>query len=286
MKKILSLLIILILSLSMLQGCKMSYTTSEREQIQEKLASYENGPNFALWYSRSIWLAEKTVRTSEITFNGEEISDFFGCGDKYFYLSTRSKISSNNYTMHLLKVDYNSLEMIEFGCVENLTEGHSSTTMCGNKLYIKDDDMYCIYNIDNGKQEWRKYNSEEFWEEQKSKYSFEITDGKNDSIVKITDNITGIEKSISWKNDLTRLEAGKYIRELEEKLSYVDYSGFVNAKEENGICYLVGMIPLSLSGLDHLAFVLAYNFDSEEISFCKSMFYGEYNTPKFTIVEM
>ena len=103
-----------------LSGC-MGYTDKEVSELRAKLATFDNSQNFVLSYFNRIWLAEKEVVVDELTYNGTQIDSLFGCADEFFYVSTRTK-SKNNYTIHLLKVDYDTLEMTEIGQVENLKE--------------------------------------------------------------------------------------------------------------------------------------------------------------------
>ena len=257
-----------------LTGCT-GYTDEEIAEMRAKLASFENSQNFALSFFDTIWLAEKEVIVDELTYDGVKIDRLFGCADGYFYASTRNKNSDSKYTMHLLKVDYDTLEITEFALIENLEDSYTMSCDYKNgKFYFTDSNKYCVYDIETSEQEWFTYEHKEFWRED-GRYSFDI---KNFT-VKITDNQTGEEKQVSWEKDLSTFEEGQYIQKFDQK-----FTGFVSATQRDGVCYLAGQIPLDGGLIYQQIVIFAYDFESGTLSYYGTAPYTEYNYPTLTIV--
>lgn len=254
-----------------LTGC---YNAEELTARKEKFASFQNNPNFALFHFDELWLTEKTVEVhEELNYKGTKIDRLMGCTDEYFYASVRIKKSWRNYTMYILSVDYDTYEMVEIACFENLKDGHSWCCRYENgKLYFDDGNKYCIYHLDNGIAEWFKYDDEAFWREEEGKYSFEI----KDRYVGITDTLTNEQKKVSF-GDLSGFEEGKFILEIDAKLIYV-YSYFETAVERDGICYLLAIVPLDSLVTSYQAVIFAYNFDKDELSYYSSIPYTNQST--------
>jgi len=263
-------------------GCADGYTAAEIAIMRDKFLSFENSKNFVLEYSNCIWLAEKKIDLKEYTYQGIKIDRLFGCDDAYFYASIRTK-EGENYTIHLLKGDYDTLEMEELGSIENLKESYTSSCRFVNgELYFYDANKHYIYDIETGKYECIKYNSDFFWQDE-SDYSFIISSNRNDSIVNITSVQTGEVKQVSWKKDLKEFIEGKYIQQFDNKFQVVQ-SCFVDALEYNGTCYLLGMIPLDALCLNYQAVIFAYDFKMGALSYYSSVAYEQYNYPNLTII--
>ena len=268
--------------LLMVTGCTFNngYTSSEIEKIQETFANFSNNQNFALMHYDTIWLQEKKIIVDELIYNGTKIDRLFGCADDYFYVSTRTKNEKGKYTIHFLKVDYNTLEMTEIGSVDGLKEKYtSSCRLVDNCLYFYDSGSYCIYNIENGKIEWTEYDDEKFWAEEGGTYSFEI---RERSVI-ISDPLIGVQKQLSFKDSLRVCDEGKFIQEVDSKLTQVS-SYFIDAIEKNGICYLLVIIPLDSLVVKTQAVIFAYNFESEEISYYSSIPYDIYGNTNLVII--
>ena len=263
-------------------GCMFNngYTSSEVEKMQETLAGLENNPNFALTHSDTIWLKEKKIIVDELSYNGTKIDRLFGCADEYFYASTRTRNNNGRYTIHFLRIDYNTLEMFELGCVEGLKQSYtSSCRLVGNDLYFYDSGKYCMYNIESGDSEWFEYNHEKFWAIEDGKYSFEIKERS----VKITDTLISTQKEVSFKDHLGTSIEGKFIQEFDSKLTFYS-SYFIDATEKNGICYLLALIPLDPLIIRTQAVILSYDFENEKLSYYSSIPYDIYGSTNLTII--
>lgn len=282
MKKFLCILTIWTVVLFGCTGCTDGYTNAEIANMRDKLLSFENSRNFVLEYSDCIWLAEKKVDLKEYKYQGVKIDRLFGCDDGYFYASTRIKEGAN-YTIHLLKGDYNTLEMEELGYIGNLKESYtSSCRFVDGELYFYDNNRHYIYDIETGEYEWIEYNNDFFWQDE-SDYSFMISSNHNDSIVNITNIQTGEVKQVSWKTDLKKFEEGRYIQQFDNRFQTVQ-SCFVDALENNGICYLLGLIPLDTLCLNYQAVIFTYDFKMGSLSYYSSLAYEQYNHPSLTII--
>ncbi len=291
MKKIIRILSIFLCSLLLtFAGCFDSYTEEELSAMDAKFASFDNNKNFVLNYFFYIQLIEKDIDIDDLEYQGNPIDELLDLGDKYCYLATRttSKKSesiffSDTYTITFLRMDYDTLEMEEIGKVENIKDGIIAYSRYSDgKLYLEDNGRYCVYDIATGKQEWFPWDYDEFFRDEIKKYSFEIKDENGDSIVHITDNETGEIKQVSWKNDLSKFEEGRYIQSFDNRFSVK--SAFVEYTEKDGVCYLMGWIPLN-ELMSYRAVIFTYDFETEALSYYSSTIYHEYNPPHLTIIE-
>lgn len=285
MKKIFELVAILICFLVFpFSGCENGYTSDEIVEMQETLASFDDNPNFALTYFDTIWLQDRKIIVDELTYEGTQIDRLLGCADEYFYASVLVKKATRNYTMSILQVDYDTLEMVEIGCVENLKESHTvSCRLVGDKIYFSDADKYCVYDINSGVQEWFDYDHDAFWKRAPGQYIFDIESDRKDSVITVTENATGEKKQVSWKNDLDMTEEGKYIQKFSEQAIWVNAS-FIDATERNGKCYFLGVLPLDAMVIEHQAVIFTYDFATEEVSYYSSLFYELYGYPSLEII--
>ena len=270
-----------------LTGCldKLFYNGYSNEEIlvsREKFSSFQNSEDFVLEYFDRIWLLEKDVVVDELIYNGKKIDRMMGCGDGYLYASIRIKKSRKNYTMHLLQVDYDTLEMTEIRIFENLKERYTSACRYVNgKFYFSDGDKYCIYDHESGVEEWFEYDHEEFWKNDDERYSFEMSYQSGDPI-KVIDTLTGEEKTVSLK-DAGYFEEGLYIQEVDAKFEKYS-SRFVDATEKDGICYLLMLMPFD-SFSKNQAVIFAYDFESDTLSYYSSTEYDWDERPSLTIID-
>ena len=286
MKKFLRLFAILISFLVFpFSGCDNGYTSDEIAEMQETLASFDDNPNVALTYFNTIWLQDRKIFVDELTYEGTQIDRLLGCADEYFYASVLVKKATRNYTMSILQVDYDTLEMVEIGCVENLKAAHTgSCRLVGDKIYFSDaGEKYCIYDINSGAQEWFDFDFDTFWKKVPTQYAFEISSDKKDSVITVTENETGEKKQVSWKNDLDMTEEGKYIQKFSEQAIWVNAS-FIDATERNGKCYFLGVLPLDAMVFERQAVIFTYDFATEEVSYYSSLFYDQYEYPSLEII--
>lgn len=269
-------------------GCDNGYTSDEIAEMQETLASFDDNPNVALTYFNTIWLQDRKIFVDELTYEGTQIDRLLGCADEYFYASVLVKKATRNYTMSILQIDYDTLEMVEIGCVENLKAAHTgSCRLVGDKIYFyageKYGEKYCIYDINSGAQEWFDFDFDTFWKEVPTQYAFEISSDKKDSVITVTENETGEKKQVSWKNDLDMTEEGKYIQKFSEQAIWVNAS-FIDATERNGKCYFLGVLPLDAMVFERQAVIFTYDFATEEVSYYSSLFYDQYEYPSLEII--
>lgn len=286
MKKFLRLFAVLIGFLVFpFSSCDNGYTSDEIVEMQETLDSFEDNPNFALTYFDTIWLQEKKIVVDELTYEGTQLDRLVGCEETHFYASVLEKKAARNYTMLILQVDYETLEMIEIGCVDNLKDSHTtSCRLVEDKIYFSDADKYCVYDINSGVQEWFDYDHDAFWKRAPGQYIFDISSDRKDSVITVMENATGVQKQVSWKNDLDMTEEGKYIQKFSEQATWVNAS-FIDAIEKNGKCYFLGLLPLDPMVINHQAVIFSYDFETEEISYYSSLFYDEYEYPSLKIID-
>lgn len=293
MKKIIRILSIFLCSLLLtFAGCFDRYTDEELSAMEAKFASFDNNKNFALETAHDVFLIDKTIRLDELKYQDKPIDELLDLDDKCCYLATRTTAKksesiffSDTYTITLLRMDYDTLEMEEIGKVENIKGGGVSYSRYSDgKLYLKDRERYCVYDIATGKQEWFPWDYDEFFQDETKKYSFEIKRASNDSVVNITDNETGEIKQVSWKNDLSKFEEGRYIQQFDNRFKDTK-SAFVGYTEKDGVCYLLGDIPLTTVCVDYRAVIFTYDFETEALSYYASVIYHEYNPPHLTIIE-
>lgn len=285
MKKITRILSIFLCSLLLtFAGCFEGYTEEELSAMEAKFASFDNNKNFVLNYSTYIQFIEKGIHIDDLGYSIEliELIDF---GDKYFYVATRTRGSmffGDTFTITFFKTDYDTLEMEEIGQIKNVKSSDMDGHYSHGKLYLEDSGRYCVYDIATGQQEWFPGDYDEFYQEEPGKYSFEIKDENGDSVVHITDNATGESKQVSWKNDLSKFEEGRYIQSFDNR--FRAKSAFVSHAEKDGVCYLVGWIPLG-ELMSYRAVIFTYDFETETLSYYSSVIYHEYNPPRLTIIE-
>ena len=286
MKKIIRILSIFLCSLLLtFAGCFDSYTDEELSAMEAKFASFDNNKNFALDYFSYIQFIEKDIDIYDLEYEGKPIDGLFGFGDKYFYLATSTRETKfSNETITFLKTDYDTLEMEEIGQIKNFKDVDSYGRYADGKLYFIGDGNYYTYDIATGQQERLLCDHEEFWQGEAGQYSFEIKDEKNDSVMHITDNETGEIKQVSWKNDLSKFEEGRYIQSFDNRFKSVK-SAFVSHAEKDGVCYLVGWIPLTNVCFHYRAVIFTYDFETETLSYYSSTIYHDYNPPDLTIIE-
>lgn len=288
MKKIIRILPIFLCSLLLtFAGCFDRYTDEELSAMEAKFASFDNNKNFVLYDSGGIDLIDKTIYISELEYEGKPIEELFGFDDKCCYLATRTRETNfSSDTITFLRMDYDTLEMEEIGQVENIKDGAIAYSRYSDgKLYFEDNGRYCIYDIATGKQEWFPGDHDEFYKEEPGKYSFEIKDENSDSIVHITDNETGEIKQVSWKNDLSKFEEGRYIQSFDNRFKDIK-SAFVGYTEKDGACYLLGWFPIC-DGLisEYRAVIFTYDFETETLGYYSSVTVYGYRPPSLTIIE-
>ena len=161
------------------------YTEEEVGIINAKFDSFQNSKNFAIQDSHVIALIDKsvTIGTDKLYCNGKKINEntshLIGCGEQYFYVSDSVMTGFRTIRLHVMQVDYNTLEMKEIMQIENSSRFPYSFCKDG-KIYIRNEERYCICDIASGEKQWVNSTSfDEFNEMRKeSKYSFDIEEKK------------------------------------------------------------------------------------------------------------
>ena len=261
------LLIILVACPFYFVVCHYPYNSKEVEEIKSTFRSFNNNENFAFNDDDCIWLYDKTIYFDDLEYQGATIDKAIACGDEYFYaITNRVKQSTGYYELKILKVNYNTLEMQEIGSISNLLKiVNSSCRLYNNKIYIRDDVRYCVYDLTTGSQEWFTYDNDLFWtNDENGKYKFIV----KDKVVTVTEKETDATKNIFW-SDLSSFVEGRYILQVDSKLKFTK-SFFQSCLEKDGKIYLLGLIPLDYFVLYYQAFILVYDFDTETIEYYSS----------------
>ena len=265
----------------------IGYTEEEVGIINAKFDSFQNSKNFAIQDSHVIALIDKsvTIGTDKLYCNGKKINEntshLIGCGEQYFYVSDSVMTGFRTIRLHVMQVDYNTLEMKEIMQIENSSRFPYSFCKDG-KIYIRNEERYCICDIASGEKQWVNSTSfDEFNEMRKeSKYSFDIEEKK----ITITSSETKEKKVVSFEKDLEDFEEGVYIKEVNAKLER-SYFRFEAATIKDGICYFLSVLPLQRFGHGR-AIIFAYDFESGELSYYSSCNYFDYEDPTYlTIID-
>ena len=251
------------------------YSKEEIAIIHDVFDSFQNSKNFVIQDDNTITLVDKKAHANDPVndwfYNDKKIDSLLGCADEYFYVSY-SIARERTYTLHIIQVDYDTLEMKEIMQIENSSRFPYSFCKDG-KIYIYNEENYYIYDIASGEKESFSITSrDEFFAMRKeSKYSFDIEEKK----ITITCSETKEKKVVSFEKDLEGFEEGVYIKEVNANLER-SYFRFKTAVEKEGTCYLLGILPFTWNEIDSRAIIFTYNFESEELSYYSSCPYAEY----------
>ena len=274
-------------------GCFNSYSEKEKAEMQATFQSFNNDKNFAIVGDNDeLYLFNKVVKIRELYYQGNQIQMVLGLEDEYCYLYFKCEEENNNYTLHIIKLYYDTIEMEEVAVIDNVKKDVMAWRSYENeKVCFSNGDenkRYCLYDLQTGQQVWSK-EKDLSWQRQK-RYAFDIQDDFNggcnkeyDYAIVITDNQTGQKKTVSWKNDLKAFEEGQYIQQFNYRFNQVP-SKFICGVEKNEECYLVGWIPYEDLALNYQVVIFSYDFSSDSLQYYTSINYTGYNTPSVEII--
>lgn len=281
---ILCLLCVLLLPI-FLTSCLNGYTDEELAEIQATFESFDNNKNYAVnCEGRYLYLQEKRINIKELNYKGKEIDLILGEEDEYCYLYT-SERKANSSDIYIIKLYYDTLEMEEVVCMKGLDRDamHWRSYEDNKVLFGNDYESYIFCDLLTGEQ--RTCSQKDLSWQKEKKYSYE-TDTKNkNSWITITDNQTGQQKTVSWREDLNTFEEGQYILQLKCQNPYVGV--FIELVEKDGECYILSWIPVSGMGLfGYEVVIFTYDFENDILDYYSALKYsGTSSYPSLTIID-
>ena len=263
-------------------GCYGGFTNEKILEIESTFKALNNNENFVAYgEGDKIYLLNKVIDLNEIDKTNSN-KGILGVEKEYCYIYNIYNENLKYETLIIKRLYYANLvleEIIKFEKINlDLQVWHAYEN---EKVCFSTKDKYCVLDLITKESVWSD-NKDLSWITEKN-FTFNITNnGKNDSVINITDIKSKEVKAVYLKRDLNKFEEGKYIQELDGKLK-VASSKFFDMVESEDNCYIMLAIPLDNLTIEYLIVVLSYDFTLEKLNYYTSFRYNGYDLPTINL---